>query len=99
MEIWIPVVLAIVSAVVVPIVTGIGIWLRWKRKDKLKDLQKIEALQLEIKTMLQEQIKNEMNKRVEVETSSKTIMELATLNKQSLTALLNIQALLKERNP
>jgi len=99
MDIWIPVVLAIVAAVVVPTITGLGVWLRWKREDKLKDLQKIEALQLEIKTAMQDRIKDEMNKRLEAETSSKTIMELATLNKQSLTALLNIQALLKERGP
>lgn len=61
------------------LLSGFGKWMKWRREDKLADLAKIEELQTEIKAMMQERIKDEMNKRQEADTGNKLMAEMIVL--------------------
>jgi len=78
---WIPVAVALLGGggLVSVVIRGIGKWIKWRRDDKLADLATIKDLQHEVKAMLQDRIKDEMNRRQEAEVSNKLQLEMITL--------------------
>ena len=87
MEVWIPVVLAVVGSggVLTLILNGIGKWIVSRQEarnaDKLADLQKIDALQKQIFAMQQERIADEIKRRQETDNSTKVLADMSALLK------------------